>query len=240
MTLEIPTITTEQMVEVDRLMVEDMGIQLIQMMENAGRALAALARERYFNDDPRGKRVLVLAGKRGNGGGGMAAARRLYGWGAEVKVFLTHAPQDFSGVPAQQLRILQKLKSVECSYIRDVWEFPHGDLILDALIGYSLQGAPYGEAARLIRRTADQSAPVLSLDVPSGIEAGTGVLHQPHIQADATLTLALPKEGLLKSETRPSVGELYLADIGIPPEVYQTVGIPVGPIYAQGEILNIS
>jgi len=72
---KIPFITTDQMREVDRAMIEDYGISLVQMMENAGRNLAQLARSRFLQGDPTGRRVLVLAGKGGNGGGGMVCAR---------------------------------------------------------------------------------------------------------------------------------------------------------------------
>ncbi len=74
---EIPYLTTEQMIEVDRAMIEDFGIELLQMMENAGRALAHLARARFLGDDPLDKRVIVMAGTGGNGGGALVCARRL-------------------------------------------------------------------------------------------------------------------------------------------------------------------
>ncbi len=82
----VPFITTDQMREVDRAMIEDFGISLVQMMENAGRNLAQLARQRFLDGDPRGRRVVVLAGTGGNGGGGLVCARRLHNWGAEVEV----------------------------------------------------------------------------------------------------------------------------------------------------------
>jgi len=73
---DVPYVTTAQMVEVDRAMIEDFGIELIQMMENAGRSLAHLARARFLSGDPRGKRVVALAGTGGNGGGALVCARR--------------------------------------------------------------------------------------------------------------------------------------------------------------------
>ncbi len=88
---EVPYLTTEQMVEVDRVMIEDFGVELIQMMENAGHGLAHLGRVRFFGGDPRGKQVTVLAGNGGNGGGAMACARRLQNWGARVRVLVTEA-----------------------------------------------------------------------------------------------------------------------------------------------------
>lgn len=90
------------------------------------------------------------------------------------------------------------------------------DLIIDGIIGYNLQGSPRGNAAAMIKWANVQSAPVLALDVPSGLDAETGEIHLPVIKATATLTLALPKIGL-KSSASDVVGELYLADIGVPP-----------------------
>ena len=106
---EVPDLTTEQMVEVDRAMIQDYGIQLIQMMENAGRNLAELARARFMDGNAQGKHVIVLAGRGGNGGGAMVCARRLSNWGAVVDVRLTKEPHEFKGVPAQQLGILSRM-----------------------------------------------------------------------------------------------------------------------------------
>ena len=78
---EVTYVDTEQMIEVDRAMVEDFHIDLIQMMENAGRNLAALARERFLDGDPIGKRTAIMAGSGGNGGGALVAARRLHNLG---------------------------------------------------------------------------------------------------------------------------------------------------------------
>ena len=86
---KIPFVDTNQMIEVDRAMIHDYKIELIQMMENAGRNLAHLARQRFLNNDPMGKAVTVLAGTGGNGGGALVSARRLHNYGAKVTVFIT-------------------------------------------------------------------------------------------------------------------------------------------------------
>ena len=83
---ELPFITTDQMREVDRAIVEDYGVLLIQMMENAGRNLAHLARRRFLDGDCRGRHVVVLVGSGGNGGGGLVCARHLHNWGSTVSV----------------------------------------------------------------------------------------------------------------------------------------------------------
>jgi NAD(P)H-hydrate epimerase len=235
---ELPQLTTEQMREVDRLMVEKYGIELMQMMENAGRHLAALARGRFLDGDPTGRNIVLLAGGGGNGGGGLVAARRLHAWGGHVRVFLSRPPREYSGVPAHQLAILRELE-IPCDHQRDVAPISGADLVIDALIGYSLRGDPRGAAASMIRGANDSSAPVLSLDLPSGLDATTGEQKDPVVRAAATLTLALPKAGLRAADG--CAGELYLADIGVPPELYSepTLGLDVGPIFARQEILRL-
>ena len=237
----MPWLTTEQMVEVDRLMIEDLGIELIQMIENAGRNLAHLARERFLGGDPTGKTVVVLAGTGGNGGGALVCARRLVGWGANVEVVLTRSDEAFASVPGHQLEILQKM-GVQCRVARETYSPSSAHLVIDGLIGYSLDGSPRGAAADLIRWANDQESPVLSLDVPSGIDAGSGKVFEPAIHATATLTLALPKVGLRAAEAEGDVGELYLADIGVPPSLYTSPSLalpPVGPLFATGDVVRL-
>ena len=95
-------------------------------------------------------------------------------------------------------------------------------LILDAFIGYGLQSAPQGIFAQLIRWANNTRAPIISLDVPSGLDSTTGASPGESIRPSWTMTLALPKSGLARAE----VGELVLADIGIPEETYRRTGVP--------------
>ncbi|MEM7347952.1 MAG: NAD(P)H-hydrate epimerase [Chloroflexota bacterium] len=238
---QVPTVTTAQMVEVDRAMIEDFQIELIQMMENAGRNLAHLARHRFFDGDPIDKRIVVLAGTGGNGGGALVCARRLHNWGAKVNVFLTKPADAFRPIPAHQLNILQRMQLPIASADKISELDPGIDLIIDGIIGYSLAGAPRGMAAHLIRWTNLQEIPILALDTPSGLDTTTGTHFDPAIQATATMTLALPKEGLLNPEIADRVGELYLADISVPPELYNQpdLNLPVGPIFAENDIVRI-
>ena len=84
-------------------------------------------------------------------------------------------------------------------------------------------------------------APILALDVPSGLDASTGVAFDPAICATATMTLALPKQGLRVADASALVGELYLADISVPPELYgrAPLGLPVESIFALDDIVRI-
>ncbi len=239
--LDIPYLTTDQMREVDRAMIEDFQIELIQMMENAGRNLAHLARIRFFDEDPVGKRVVVLCGTGGNGGGGMVCARRLQNWGAEVHLFTTYPDERYKGVPARQLSILRRMKMPITTAVSSDG-LPQADLIIDAIIGYSLSGTPRGTAAQLIRWANQHGAPILSLDVPSGVDTTSGNVFDPAVKATATITLALPKEGLRQAMEAGVVGELYLADISVPPKLYTGPGLKltVGPIFAREEIIRIA
>ena len=235
----VPSVTTAQMIEVDRAMIEDYRILLIQMMENAGRNLAHVARVRFFSDGLAGKRVAVLAGTGGNGGGALVCARRLKNWGANVEVFVTKPDDEFAEIPGHQLRIVKRMD------IATMVGTPSADaafdLVVDGIIGYSLKGAPRGTAADMIRWVAGQSAAVLALDAPSGVDTTSGSTFDPAIRATATMTLALPKEGLKMPSVRAHVGELYLADISVPPELYAepALGLEVSPLFAQSDIVQL-
>ena len=233
----IPTLTTQQMIEVDRLMMEEYNMTLLQMMENAGRNLALLAK-RLLDGDIVDRPIVVLAGRGNNGGGGLAAARHLLNWGAWVQVVLTAEPASYLDAPAHQLAILQKM-GAPLAWAEEGWELPPADLLIDALIGYGLRGAPTGAARNLIQLANSSAAPILSLDAPSGLDTASGQLYDPHIHASATLTLALPKTGLLSEQGRAIVGVLYLADISVPSALYEQLGLQVGPIFAEDTIVKL-
>jgi NAD(P)H-hydrate epimerase len=236
---EVPHLTTAQMVEVDRAMIEDFGIDLVRMMENAGRNLAHLARSRFLDGDPRGRSVVVLAGHGGNGGGALVAARRLSNYGADVAVVISRPEFDLASVPGQQLDIVQRM-GIGVQSVDMVAGVPPADLMIDGLIGYSLSGAPQGATASLIEWANLQGAPVLSLDAPSGVDTTTGTVFEPAIRATATMTLALPKEGLRSPGVESHVGELYLADISVPPELYaESLNIEVGPLFAESDLVRL-
>ena len=227
------------MIEVDRAMIEEYRIELIQMMENAGRSLALVAKRRFLSHGTLRSRIAVLAGTGGNGGGAMVAARRLASWGAEVRVYVTAGDERMTPVPKHQLEILRRMGiAIETS--ADLHEGT-ADLIIDGVIGYSLKGDPKGPAAAMIGWATANPAPTLALDVPSGVDTATGQVFAPAVVADATLTLALPKEGLRSPGVEAHVGELYLADIGVPPELYASLNLnlEVPPIFATSDVLRI-
>lgn len=219
----LPTVTTDQMIEVDRRMIEDLGITLFQMMENAGLQLANVARDLFLSGDVAGKRIAVLAGTGGNGGGAIVAARRLVSWGATCDLGLSRTQSDLSEVPLAQFEILKKISSV--SLIEPQAVTSNYDLIIDGLIGYSLRGAPRGRVAEFILAANAANAPILSLDVPSGFDGTIGEARTPCMRADATMTLALPKFGMLGRDRSRYVGRLLCADISCPKLVFADFGL---------------
>jgi NAD(P)H-hydrate epimerase len=214
---EVPALTTSEMREVDRIALQETGPNLFQMMENAGRNLAEMALE-CLGRGWQQARVVVLAGGGGNGGGGITAARHLANRGGRVELCLA-APDELSDVTAWQRKIFSSTSGREVEFRR--LEISPVHLILDALIGYGLQSAPQGAFAELIRWANGTGAPIISLDVPSGIDSTTGATPGEFIRPSRTMTLALPKSGLAHSKA----GELVLADIGIPEETYRRIGV---------------
>jgi NAD(P)H-hydrate epimerase len=203
--------------EVDRIAIEQTGPNLLQMMANAGRNLAEMALERLGTDWQKA-RVVVLAGSGGNEGGGITAARHLANRGVRVELCLA-IPDNLSQVAAWQRRVFQSTSGKEVGF-RDLDPAPP-HLILDPLIGYGLRSAPQGIFAELIRWANGTRAPIISLDVPSGLDSTTGATPGEFIRPSWTMTLALPKSGLARGD----VGDLILADIGIPDETYRRLGV---------------
>ncbi len=236
----LPFVDTAQMMEIDRLVIERYRISLVQMMENAGRNLANLARHRFLDGNPVARKVIVLAGRGANGGGAMVAARHLQNWGADVTVMLAASPSEFVDVPAEQLEILQSLQisfttlGDDCNELQD-----QTALIVDGLVGYGLKGAPRGQIRNIIHWARSCEAPLLSLDIPSGVDSTTGEVFDPAIRAEATLTLALPKKGFTNRQAQEAAGEIYLADISVPPELLLSLGLEVGPVFARCEIVRL-
>jgi NAD(P)H-hydrate epimerase len=234
------TIDIPQMIEVDRLMMNEYGIELIQMMENAGRCLAILTKDRFFNGNVEGKNIVILVGTGGNGGGALVAARRLHIWGANISVFSTADYEKFTPVPKHQLDILTKM-GVIVKMANELPETGKIDAILDGIIGYSLNGNPFGHAADMIKWANLNQIPTVSLDTPSGLDLTFGKLYDPIIKASATLTLAIPKIGLINAMAKKVIGELYLGDISVPLELYKEKTLNLSPtnVFKYSDVVRI-
>lgn len=192
------------MQEIDELVPEKYGITTSRLMENAGLRIAEFIRQETAE-----KHITVYAGKGNNGGDALVAARRLHLWNYKVEVVL--ASNDLDGIREEELEILENLgveinqKSSQNNY----------SLALDGLLGYSISGdpkPPYDSIAEEINRFET----VVSVDLPTGLEPDTGERFNPCIRPDYTVTLGMPLEGMSNENS----GEIWVADISIPAEVY--------------------
>jgi len=222
-------IDTDQMREIDRIMIEDLHIELLQMMENAGRALAAVVMARSAPDT-----VAVYAGRGGNGGGGLVAARHLANTGVDVTIVLGQEPAEMSPAAAHQLDIAERMG---LPVVADPTAAHVAvDVAVDALVGYGLSGPLRGRVGGLAQAMTRTRGAVVSLDAPTGIDTTNGSTVTDAVRPDATVTLCLPKTGL----ARPAdVGALFLADISVPPAVSERIGGRPAPPFRLGPVLRI-
>ncbi len=230
--VSVPAVTAEQMREIDRIAMHETGPNLYQMMENAGRDLALLTIE-LLGITWRKARILVLAGTGGNGGGGICAARHLANRNADVSLCITQ-PERLDAVSAFQRKIFLATAGKEVDPVQ--LSTLHADFIIDAIIGYGFRSAPRGRAKEFIHWANTAGAPILSLDVPSGVDATTGTAPGIAIRPQWTLTLALPKTGL----SRANAGALYLADIGLPGKIFSLLALDYKDPFGTGYYIPIS
>ena len=208
----LPWLSVEQMIEADRLAIEHFDIELLQMMEHAGSGLARLT-DRLAPPGP----ITALAGGGNNGGGGLCAARHLANLGQDVEVVMA---SDRLGPAARH-----HLATLEAMRI-DPAAVPSGrPVVVDAMVGYGLNGPLRGRAAELAG-SAEESF-IVSLDIPSG-HGSSGA-----VRPSATLTLALPKAQLRRLQS------LYVSDLGLPAALWQQMEIDSPPLFAAGPIVLI-
>jgi NAD(P)H-hydrate epimerase len=240
----IRTVTAAEMAEVDRLALDEFGIDLLQMMEQAGSHLAELVRAEV-GGDLRHRRVIVAVGPGNNGGGGLVAARHLANRGASVRVILARPVNRLTEAGLHQLATLLEMAIDCCVAIYDVpdeeldRELAAADAIVDAVLGYRAAGPPHDGVGWLVDRVARAAAPVISLDLPSGMDPDTGDAAGGAVRATATLTLALPKPGLFSETGREFAGRVHLGDIGLPAALYRRLGVEPGTPFAAGRIVRL-
>ena len=208
---------TATMREMDRRTVEEFGVPGPVLMENAGGAVAETASSMAAGESP----VVVLAGAGNNAGDGFVAARWLSNRGRAVRIITAVPPEKYRGEAALNFRIVRNM-GLEVT----VWEevrrdnLPAGALLIDALLGTGLKGElrePFGEAIEFV---TGRDGPVLSVDVPSGVDGDTGEVLSAAVKAEKTVTFALPKSGLYNGRGPEFAGEVILADIEMPRAVY--------------------
>lgn len=193
----------------------DKGIPSLELMERAGKSVAEQARD--LIGLCAGKKISVVAAKGNNGGDGFVAARYLAGWGAEVKAFLLGREAGLSSdAAANYRRFVSEGGEVAGATSGLAGDIRGSDLVIDAVFGTGFRGAAEGEFAAAIEAMNASGAPVLAVDVPSGVDAETGAVAGPAVKAVRTVTFAWPKAGLYLFPGAERAGEVVVVDIGIP------------------------
>ena len=212
-------VTSQQMREIDRKAIEENNLSGRILMENAGFRIFQSLKNIY--PDLRLKKIIIFSGSGNNGGDGFVVARHLYDYGVKVKVFLLAPFNKIKGEAEENLNILNKmgveLIETETVKLEEIQRtVRNSDLIIDAILGTGLQGKVTGLKAKIIDSINIIKKEVVAIDVPSGLDADTGKIEGPCIKAAHTITLALPKIGLLIFPGASYAGKVMVEDIGIP------------------------
>lgn len=222
-------VTTGEMRELERRAAE-IGLPSEALMENAGLAIAQEVKG--WLGSAAHRQILVLVGPGNNGGDGLVAARHLHDWGAKVHVFLCAERRgddpNYVIVRERGIPCTTASKDQELSNLDSV--LSSSDMVIDALFGTGklrpIEGI-YKEVLTRVRaaKEAQSALKVIALDLPSGLDADTGAADPSSVTADLTITLGYPKLGLFSFPGRDVVGQLVVADIGIPPHLSQDIAI---------------
>jgi hydroxyethylthiazole kinase-like uncharacterized protein yjeF len=211
--------TVEEMRELDRRAWEEYGLPDAILMENAGQAVYQVLRSQYGMD---GRRYSVICGRGNNGGDGFVVARLLHSNGADVRVFLFTPEEGLKGAAKANLDAarragipLQRLQSVD-----DLYLGRQCDVVVDAIFGTGITRDVIGLEAEVLQRINDSGLPVVSIDIPSGVDGNTGQVHGAAVRAACTVTFGLPKLGNVLPPGRELCGRLFVSHISFPPALH--------------------
>ena len=220
-------VTAAQMIEADRRATQEFHIPVIELMERAGRGVAEMSA--VWAEKATGKPVASMTftaccGRGHNGGDGLVAARCLRQKGAQVNAFLMEAKDaGYSSEVQENLRRAVHAGVNVLALAHDTGELDArlkaSDAALDALLGTGSSGKPAGLIRVAVQRMRAAGKPIIAIDLPTGLHPDTGHHSGVFVTAALTLTLALPKRGLLASHAQKNVGQLKVVDLGYPPQL---------------------
>lgn len=208
----------------DKEAMETYGLDTLVLMENAGLRSADYAAS-LLNEQPENARVSVIVGKGNNGGDGLVMARHLFNKGFDVEIFCLGQPESFSPAAKTNWQVVQAMdiKTTFLEQVRDLTLFRvkllASSLIVDAIFGSGFKGEMTGLAKEVVEIVNQVHSPVLALDIPSGIDADTGEIGRTFIEADYTISFALPKFGNILAPGGEYNGILNVVDISFPKDL---------------------
>ncbi len=227
-------VTSEQMRKIDKTTIEEIGIPGLELMEKAGLG-SSLVAKKILNGEVEDKKVIIFCGKGNNGGDGFVVGRYLSSWGAEVEFYLLGKKEEVKGDALVNLKkaidlnlpVKEILKEKELPF-----EFK-ADLIVDAIFGTGFKGKATGLEEKAILLMNSTPIKVLSIDIPSGLDADTGSVEGVCVKADSTPTMGLPKIGQFFFPGKSFCGKVDVIDIGVPQGVIEEQKINLNLITEQ-------
>ncbi len=222
-------VSAEEMREIDRQASQNFGIASLILMENAGIRVVEAA-ETFLKNGFQ-SRVVIVAGKGNNGGDGLVVARHLLNSGIMVDTFLLGNPGEMTPDTLVNYEILRKMGANlfplqdEEGINRLLLLTLSADLIIDALYGISFRGRLNEFDSQVVSILNQSQKPIVAVDIPSGVEADSGRVKGEAVKASWTVTLALPKMGLLVEPGCSYAGRVTVADISIPSTLLSDKGI---------------
>lgn len=223
-----PILTREQVRQVDRRAVVDLGIPSIVLMENAAIHAAAAAVDLLEQDGLSASEasIAIVCGGGNNAGDGYAMARQLHNQGADVHLFALKPLDELSGDAAVNATICQ-LMNLPIDVLADesgieaaAWQWTRADLLVDAMLGTGFSGEVREPMATAIRKINSlTNLAVLAVDVPSGLDCQTGAVSKATIRATVTVTFVARKVGFQQAQAERHLGRVVVAGIGVPPEL---------------------
>ena len=220
-------VTVRQIQHLDQIAIEEIGIPSVVLMENAGRAVAGEA-IRYLKGKKKTS-ACVFCGLGNNAGDGFVAARHLVENRINASVYLIGRSGDLKHDAAVNYAILRKLKcpikEIRSANKTVLKNLSQAGLVVDAIFGVGLSREISGPSRDIIEALNESDKKILSVDVPSGLDASTGNIRGVCIKAFQTVTFTLAKKGFFLNAGPVHVGRLVIADIGIPKDLFKRIGV---------------
>lgn len=229
--------TAKEMERLDELAVSS-GLEIRQMMELAGWHMLSVFNDLKIDKD---KNILIVCGRGNKGGDGLSAARHLTNYGYNVSIILLS--KNLKPDSQHHLELLQKI-DLDILFYEDNKNIAKNkidlsDVIIDALLGYHLEGNPREDYAEVINIIGKTKTKVIAYDMPSGIDATTGQCLESCIKAHVTLSLALAKKVFDTNHGLEKSGKIYVADIGIPGFLYDKIANNSRPNFNKRGFVNL-
>lgn len=216
-------VSREKMSEIDRRAIEECGLSPSVLMELAGFQVADFIRSEFSENI----KIALICGPGHNGGDGLVTARRLSSWGFNVEA---HVVGEELAEVTERKRMIGENSGLSINK----GDFPTANVYVDALVGYNLDSAPREPVKSAVEKINDWGAEAVSIDVPTGVDADTGERYSPHVSADFTVCLGMPKKKLYPRNS----GKIYLADIGIPRKAVENSGADPGEYFKEGSLIE--